>query len=560
MTIAVAYVRYSTAVQSEGDSVDRQTTPLEAFEKKFGVKVRDIYIDEGVSSYKGENIKKGKFKEILDEIDNQVISSGDYLVIESIDRVSRQALSKTTSILYGILDKGINIYTTSDEHLYSIEDYSKDFENYLMMGLIAKRANEESETKSKRRKSAWNKAKRLAEDEGKVFTSSNNVPYGLTVTEDGRLEIVDEEADEIRAIFESLKYVGVLKTIREVNKWSKRKWASKHIAYMLKSKYPIGVYRASRRENGKKVFEHNIENYYPKIVDEDVFYNAVSAMQDRKRKTHYGNESVGSLNIFKHCVKCAECGETMSFTRGKNPSGNQYAYFRCSRKKETATGCEEQSFRFDYAVGTLLIYLKIMFEKHLREQEFKMSSASVSIDLPETYFSKEAIEKQKFANASSMLMLEMTRKKDGEANKQQEAIRIELVKEKSMLRDLEDSAKKYGGKLPHFVIRSMVEQEDKILMLNKKMDEQISEKESLEVVDFNHFVEMLKYEKSRQKINKFFKDNNFVFSFHYARKYRRVDMFVKKDGIEVVGITEKFNLHHPLKNFGIKNINDYSTQ
>ena len=62
MTIAVAYVRYSTAVQSEGDSVDRQTTPLEAFEKKFGVKVRDIYIDEGVSSFKGENIKKGKFK------------------------------------------------------------------------------------------------------------------------------------------------------------------------------------------------------------------------------------------------------------------------------------------------------------------------------------------------------------------------------------------------------------------------------------------------------------------------------------------------------------------
>lgn len=87
MTISVAYVRYSTAIQSGGDSVDRQTTPLEAFEKKLGVKVRDIHIDEGVSSYKGENIKKGKFKEILDEIDNQVISSGDYLVIESIDRV-----------------------------------------------------------------------------------------------------------------------------------------------------------------------------------------------------------------------------------------------------------------------------------------------------------------------------------------------------------------------------------------------------------------------------------------------------------------------------------------
>lgn len=560
MVSAIAYVRYSTAIQSEGDSVDRQTTPLGAFEEKFNVKIRKIFMDEGVSSYKGDNIKKGKFKEILDEIEDGFVRPGDYLVIESIDRISRQALSKTATILYGILEKGVKIYTTSDERLYSIDDYSKDLENYLMIGLISKRANEESETKSKRRKSAWDKAKLLAEKDGKVFTSSNNVPYGLTVNEDGQLEIVEEEAKEIRAIFESLKYVGVLSTIREINKWSKRKWAPKNIAYMLKSKYPIGIYRANRRENGKKVFERNIENYYPKIISEDVFYSAVSAMQTRKRKTYYGNESVGSLNIFKHCVKCAECGETMIFLRGRNPSGNQYAYLKCSRKKETATGCSDQSFRFDYAVGTILVYLQLMFEKHLRDKESLNASESISIGLPDGLASKVSYGYQSFASTSSMLMLEMTRRQNRKNNKNKEALSVELVKEKGILKDFEESAKDYGGKLPGFVIRSMVEQEEKISAIKKKIDEQVSETEALEVVDFNHFVEMLKFEKSRLKINKFFKDHGFVFFFRYEKKYRRVYMFVRKDGKEVVGIKEDFSLHHPLKRFGINNINDYSSQ
>lgn len=123
---AIAYVRYSSAVQGDGDSVERQISPLEAFERRFNVKVEEIFKDEGVSSYSGDNIKKGRFSEILEKIENEEIKKGDFLVIESIDRISRQELNKTAKILQDILEKGIKIYTTIDERLYNYEDKERD--------------------------------------------------------------------------------------------------------------------------------------------------------------------------------------------------------------------------------------------------------------------------------------------------------------------------------------------------------------------------------------------------------------------------------------------------
>lgn len=91
----------------------------------------------------------------------------------------------------------MKLYTTTDNKIYSYEDPDKDFENLLMISLIAKRANEESEIKSKRRRSAWNKAKTKATD-GVPF-NAHNVPYGLRHnTETNSFEIVEDEAQEIK--------------------------------------------------------------------------------------------------------------------------------------------------------------------------------------------------------------------------------------------------------------------------------------------------------------------------------------------------------------------------
>ena len=67
MPKAIAYIRYSSAIQADGDSIERQKAPLEAFEERFSVKISEIISDEGVSSFRGDNIKRGKFSQILEK-------------------------------------------------------------------------------------------------------------------------------------------------------------------------------------------------------------------------------------------------------------------------------------------------------------------------------------------------------------------------------------------------------------------------------------------------------------------------------------------------------------
>ena len=541
MPVAYAYVRYSSAVQADGDSVERQTSPLVAFSERFGVEVVETFIDEGVSSFHGDNIRRGRFRDLLDKIEEGSIVSGDFLVIESIDRISRQQMDETATQLYEILRKGIKIYTTADERLYSLDDKSKDIENYMMIGLIAKRANEESEMKSRRRKSAWNKAKRLAKENEGVFSTRANTPYGLRVV-DGKFEIVEEEAKEIRAIFENLKYQGVSNSIKEVNKTSKRKWTNRHVHLMLENKYVIGVYRSQRRENGKKIFVENIEGYYPEIVSAKDFYEAVEAMKSRARKTHYGNETTGSLNIFRHCVKCERCGDSMRFYRGKNAKGDQYCYIACINKKESGFGCYTQAFRFDYAVGSLLYYLRAMYQQYIDE----------GIEYTDSDELSEAFQ------SADQLFLDMMKKPTNNKKSEAENESRELAQEKSKLKNLEESASTFGGKIPAFVMRELLETEENIEKLIEELDEMKAEEESLDIFHFEEFLALVKSERGRQRINKFFKQNEYKFFFDYRQELGRTVFMKIRKGKTVVGaMPASFKLRHPLlEDFGIENYND----
>ena len=130
----------------------------------------------------------------------------------------------------------------------------------------------------------------------KAENNRDTILQALDKQEQKRLE---DEAKEIRFIIENLKYEGVNATIKKLNEWSKRKWQSRHVAHFIKNQYIRGAYRSQKREQGKKVHERYIEDYYPKIVSDTAFYEAVEAMKRRENKKEYGNTSIGNLNIFK---------------------------------------------------------------------------------------------------------------------------------------------------------------------------------------------------------------------------------------------------------------------
>lgn len=557
--LAIAYVRWSSTVQGgeDKDSYDRQTSPLEFFTSSTGVPVVETIIDPGQSAFTGENSKKGKLKGILDRIESGEIKKGDFLVVESIDRITRmRVLDGVALIQDGILKKGVKLYTTTDNKTYSYEDPEKDFENLLMISLIAKRANEESEIKSKRRRSAWSKAKTKATD-GVPF-NAHNPPYGLRYDPgENCFEIVEDEAIEIKKIFEGLKYEGVSNTLKKVNLTSKRKWSRKTVHLMLTSRYPIGTLMSQKRDGKTKVFERYIENYYPAILTHKEFQDALQAMKQRGKVKDYGRNTEGYLNIFKHCVKCAVCGQSLMFEKSINKKGIKYGYFHCWTRKETLSHCDVPRFRFDFAFGTLLQLVKQL------TCEEDCDVHPWASEMPADYNSTMADDENDIENFENQFLSLFSKSTATEAVKTDfyKAENV-LAKAKSIYENLTASFSQFSdGRIPSFFIKQMSDAEQAYENAKADVDAlsaQIDNAESsLEIYSYKDIIDLYSSDEGRLKLNHFFKSNGFKFIFNYEAQTRTLFMTVRdKTDAEIYRVGKNFSLHNPLKEFGIDNLNE----
>ena len=118
--IAYSYTRFSTIEQSRGDSFRRQSEAAEKFCVDRGL-VLDTTLklhDAGISAFKGDNKIKGSFAGFISEIDAGNIPAGSYLIIESLDRLSRQDIDIALTFFMDILRKDIVIATLTDNKIY----------------------------------------------------------------------------------------------------------------------------------------------------------------------------------------------------------------------------------------------------------------------------------------------------------------------------------------------------------------------------------------------------------------------------------------------------------
>ncbi|MDT9702139.1 recombinase family protein, partial [Streptomyces sp. P17] len=105
-----------------------------------------------------------------------LIRPGDYIVVESIDRLTRQNVWKSITMLEKILTAGVKIYTTSDHMIYHNDaqaDPRNSFGNFMYLSMIAQRAHEESVMKRERLVAVWEHKRKYAIEnlkKGKLLT------------------------------------------------------------------------------------------------------------------------------------------------------------------------------------------------------------------------------------------------------------------------------------------------------------------------------------------------------------------------------------------------------
>ena len=294
------------------------------------------------------------------------IEKGSVLLIESLDRLSRDNVADALSQFLSILRSGIEIVTLTDNQCYTEERINRDPGALFVSLGIMMRANEESEIKSKRISAAW-KNKRAQADE-KPMTKL--APAWLTLSEDRKkFEIIEERAKVVRDIFHlCVNSFGIFRIAKHLNETNVpvfgtgKIWYRSYIVKILTNRSVLGEFQPHIRVDGKRQAQgETIHNYYPAIVDQETFHLATAALR-RRSTTQRGRKGVHFTNILSGLAYCGACGSKMSLrNRGAGPKGG--LTLCCSAKKEGGVTCKMPEWDLPALEQRLFL--------HLREVDYK---------------------------------------------------------------------------------------------------------------------------------------------------------------------------------------------
>ena len=293
-----SYTRFSSEKQRHGDSVRRQVEAVEEWAKRSGGGLRlDTSLrDEGVPGYMGRNAKVGALGRFLKAIEEGLVAPGSILVVENLDRLSRNEPLEGLDLLKTIIKAGVEIVTLHDNRRYTRENLTRDVVFLINALLILSRGYEESDTKSKRLSASWQNKRRLAA-QGQVVSSWVH-PWLRVVGAKkigtrkdfsaAKVVVVEERARVVRQIFKWAKggwgYQRIAKELRlrRVPAWGRAGWSTTRIAKIIKNRAVIGEFQPCRYVGGaygKRVPDGApLPDYFPRIVSDRDFDDAQPAV------------------------------------------------------------------------------------------------------------------------------------------------------------------------------------------------------------------------------------------------------------------------------------------
>jgi DNA invertase Pin-like site-specific DNA recombinase len=121
MPLAYSYIRFSRLEQKRGDSIRRQTALRDEYvaRKKLQLDTSFVLSDQGLSAFRGRNKRTGALKLFLDAVGCNKIKKGSILIIESLDRLSREQVEEAFDLFLSIIRSGIVLVTLVPEMEYT---------------------------------------------------------------------------------------------------------------------------------------------------------------------------------------------------------------------------------------------------------------------------------------------------------------------------------------------------------------------------------------------------------------------------------------------------------
>jgi DNA invertase Pin-like site-specific DNA recombinase len=322
MAKAHSYIRFSSSKQEKGASLDRQQDLINGWlVKNPEVELSNLaFKDLGISGYHGNHLKHD-FGRLLDAIEDNKIKSGDYILVEAIDRIGRLPMLKALNVLTGICLHGVSIITLEDNQIYS----EKEIESnagiiYHLIGKIDM-AHNYSKNLARRISDTWER-KREKADNGTMIKRKSF--WWLTrCPESGMFEVLtDSDKAILNEVFKQfncgVSYARIVDYLKGLNDDRFSNTSHPAIRQWIQSKTCIGYWQDNK--------------IYPAAIEDSIFYIAQANIKERSKGKVQG---AASGHVLAGLVKCSLCGSNYSVRNHKHSASVMF----CGKGKRGKTHC-----------------------------------------------------------------------------------------------------------------------------------------------------------------------------------------------------------------------------
>jgi DNA invertase Pin-like site-specific DNA recombinase len=330
---AYSYIRFSSREQARGESYRRQLEFAEEVCRRRGWCLDDTLRleDLAVSGFRGLNAAVGALSVFLEGVRKKRITAGSVLIVESLDRLSRETVDEAYDLFRGLIRAGITTVTREPAREYSRENCGGNMLNLLEPLFIMARAHEESAVKSMRTGDAWKRRKQRARTEHTPW--GQGCPAWIVMGPQG-YELHPIHARTVQTIYrwscEGLGAWRIMLALRADPETfppmgRSKRWNTTYVQEILRNRTACGYYEPGRRDEAgrRRPDGEAVAGYYPAAVTEETWYLAQAARKARDHKT--GHPGLGAPNLFTGIAFAAETGCRLEMFRQKHPSG-EYCY------------------------------------------------------------------------------------------------------------------------------------------------------------------------------------------------------------------------------------------
>ncbi len=328
VSLAYSYLRFSSPQQAAGDSVRRQVEKTSEWCRRNNVELDSSASlrDEGVSAYRGkhrENPDTHALAAFVAAVRSGRVPTGSYLVVESLDRLSREKIRPALTLLLNLIEAGIKVVQLLPAEVV----YDEDVEpmQLLMAVMELNRGHSESKVKSERVSAAWAKKHRNAAE--KIVTK--RLP-GWINYEDGKLVLDDAKAAIVRRVFalaiggQGVHSISVALNAECVPTMGRRvyrgrvvKWNETVVFHVLRSCATFGQYQPHRGRAGRREpVGPPVEGYYPAAIAKETYLQAQAAL--RSRRSYGAGRRGAHVNLFGGLLRDARDGGSMTYKHLKD--------------------------------------------------------------------------------------------------------------------------------------------------------------------------------------------------------------------------------------------------